>query len=296
MSRRLVSPRSSLRADFFAPPPLLRRFLHTRISNTARSSLFAFRLQLHPTSSTSLPFTQLAEFPVDQAMSSFHISIFSSDFEIYSVSPHGIDQIFISDACLRDVFVSPSSSIAAATEVELDQEEEEPDAMTTLIIKTEEVEISLDAPSSPVEEDSKPSAVNGGGTSSTSLSNATPTTVGRSRRRAKAAAAAAATIPPPEDSFGRSQVASSSGSAVPGAGEGGGGGVSSGLLAEIKKVEENIKTKVSALLEKQSEHPVFSPFLLLFVADNLSPSRFYFHSQATDSKPTIFNDKKPSSS
>jgi hypothetical protein len=28
--------------------------------------------------------------------------------------------------------------------------------------------------------------------------------------------------------------------------------VSSGLLAEIKKVEENIKTKVSALLEKQS--------------------------------------------
>ncbi|KAL7411443.1 hypothetical protein BDY24DRAFT_443082 [Mrakia frigida] len=219
------------------------------ISNTARSSLFAFRLQLHPSSPTSLPFTQVAEFPVDQAMSSFHISIFSNDFEIYTVSTHGIDQITIGDASLRDVFAS-SSSTATATEGE---EVEDLEQELAVIIKTEEVEVSLEATSAVEQEESKPSTsfVANGGTSS----NATPT-VGRSKRRAKAAAAAAAaTIPPPEDSFGRSQVASSSSSsgAVPGGeGAGGGAGVSSGLLAEIKKVEENIKNKVSALLEKQS--------------------------------------------
>jgi hypothetical protein len=83
-----------------------------RISNTSRSSLYAARLVFPSSSSppSSSIFRSLAEFPLDPALTSFSISLpsASTDFQCFTVSPMGIDQLVISQPTLDNLF--PSSS------------------------------------------------------------------------------------------------------------------------------------------------------------------------------------------
>lgn len=216
----------------------------SRVSNTARSSLFALRL--HPEVETGVPFGQLAEFPIDAAISSFNVSRSQHDFEIYCAMPHGIDQITISEAALNELF-SPLSAKEAVSDVAAPVSVSVPGNVPG---KKEEISISVPPPA--VEPVAAEDAVHSPFTDGPVGSSAPAGT--KSRKRSKAAAAAAATITPPEDSFGAPGIAASTSRHPPSSSSSATGeGVSIGLLAEIKKVEDNLKIKMTSLLEKQSK-------------------------------------------
>lgn len=85
------------------------------ISNTARNSLFALRLEQGSDVDSRAFFSKLAEFALDEPVSSFALK--SADFDAFVVSPQGIDMLSFNSEMIEELFATQRPAAGKAKAV-----------------------------------------------------------------------------------------------------------------------------------------------------------------------------------